>query len=83
MEALGRPIDPQIVAIPSPMVVHPCIREQRDVQRVIGMMVRDDDVGHLSPHATHKVLSGRSCSPISRSPVIRVRIPAGAMTARP
>ncbi len=35
----------------------------------------------ISPHATHKVLSGRSCSPISRSPVIRVRIPAGAMTA--
>jgi hypothetical protein len=44
LEPLGLPVDPQVVAVPRPVVVHPGLREQRGVERVIGMVVRQDHV---------------------------------------
>jgi hypothetical protein len=47
LEPLRGPVDPQVVAVPRPVVVNPRVREQRRVQRVVGMVVREHHVGDL------------------------------------
>src|SRR5215472_6685014 len=46
--ALGFAVDPQVPVVSRPVVVHAGIGEQRGVDRVIGMMVAEYDVGDLA-----------------------------------
>src|SRR4051794_14494781 len=47
LEALGGAHLPGVSAVDRPMVMNPCVREQRRVQGVIGMMVGEDDIGDV------------------------------------
>ena len=47
LEPLGLAVDPEVVAVPRPVVVDPGLREQGGVQRVIGVVVREHHVGDL------------------------------------
>ena len=47
LDALGVPARPEVAVVHGPVVVHPRVREQRDVDGVVGVVVTDHDVGHL------------------------------------
>ena len=46
-EPLGLPVVPHVVAVDRPVVVEPRVGEQRRVERVVGMVVAEHDVGDL------------------------------------
>src|SRR3954454_22151101 len=47
LESLGGAHLPGVIAVDRPVVMNPCVREQRRVESVIGMMVGEDDIGDV------------------------------------
>ena len=47
LETLCRPGSPKIVLIDSPMIVHPGVGKQSDVDGVIRVMMRDADISYV------------------------------------
>ena len=61
--AVAAVIEPQVVPVARPEVDDLGVREQRDVHRVIGVVVAEEDVGHGLRRRRRAPRADRGCSP--------------------